>query len=177
MKQLGIIPALLAGLGLSLTAAHAAPGPALPFVGAPTSISAGVFVPSGGEDKRAGGSSQLDVEFRYGLPIPNPIPVTRTVIGLGVQTGAKSGKHATVVPITATQDFSLTGGSLNAPGTVYGGVGAGAYVQNLSGISSAVRLGVHGELGVNVTGNLFVNARYQFVTHSNGLAVTAGLRF
>ncbi len=171
-----IIPALLAGLALTQSA-QAAPGPNLPIVGAPTSISAGVFVPSGGDDKRAGGSSQLDVEFRYGLPIPNPIPVTRTVIGLGVQTGAKSGKHATVVPITATQDFSLSGGSLNAPGTIYGGVGAGAYIQNLSGISSAVRLGVHGELGVNITGNLFLNARYQFVTHSNGLAVTAGLRF
>lgn len=171
-----IIPALLAGLGVTV-AAHAAPGPNLPVVGAPTSISAGVFLPSGGDDKNAGGSSQLDVEFRYGLPIPNPIPVTRTVIGLGVQTGAKSGKHATVIPITATQDFSLTGGSLNAPGAVYAGVGAGAYIQNLSGISSAVRLGVHGELGLNITSSLFVNARYQFVTHSNGLAVTAGLRF
>ena len=175
-RNLFIIPALLAGLAIAQSA-HAAPGPNLPVVGAPTSISAGIFVPSDGSDKRAGGSSQLDVEFRYGLPIPNPIPVTRTVIGLGIETGAKSGKHSTVVPITATQDFSLTGGSLNAPDTVYGGVGAGAYIQNLSGISSAVRIGLHGELGVNVTSNLFVNARYQFVTHSNGLAVTAGLRF
>ena len=171
------LPALLAGLFLTATAAHAAPGPNLPVVGAPTSIAAGIFVPSGGDSKKAGGSSQLDVEFRYGLPVPNPLPTTRTVLGLGIQTGAKSGKHATVVPITATQQFSINGNSLNAPGAVYVGVGAGAYIQNLSGISSAVRLGVHGEVGANVTRAVFLNARYQAVSHSNGLSVTAGLRF
>lgn len=169
-----IVAGLLAGL---TAAAQAAPGPNLPVVGAPTSISAGVFLPSDGSAKQAGGSSQLDVEFRYGLPIPNPIPVTRTVIGLGVQTGAKSGRHSTVVPITVTQDFSLTGGSLNAPGAVYAGIGAGAFIQNLSGLSSAVRIGFLGELGLNITSGIFVNARYQAVTHSNGLALTAGLRF
>ena len=174
--HLCLLPTVLAGIALG-TAAQAAPGPNLPVVGAPTSLEAGVFLPSGGDAKRAGGSSPLDIMFRYGLPVPNPLPITRTVIGLGVQTGAKSGKHATVVPITVTQEFSLTGASLNAPGTVYAGLGAGAYIQNLSGVSSAVRIGGQADLGINITSALFLNARYQIVTHSNGLAVTAGLRF
>ncbi len=157
--------------------AAAAPGPSLPVVGAPTSIAAGVFLPSGGNAKDAGGSAQLDVEFRYGLPVPNPIPTTRTIIGLGIQTGAKSGKHATVIPVTIGELFSASGKSLNAPGAVYIGGGAGAYFQNLSGISSALRLGVFGEAGINITSAAYLDARYQFVTHSNGLSVTAGLRF
>ena len=69
--------AAIAALGSITGAAHAAPGPALPLIGGPNAISAGVFIPSSGAAKSAGGATQLDVEFHYGLPLPNPTPSAR----------------------------------------------------------------------------------------------------
>ena len=90
---------------LASTAAYAAPGPALPLIGGPNAISAGVFIPSSGAAKSAGGNTQLDVEFHYGLPIPNPTPL-RVVLGAGVETGSKSGSHSTVIPLTAGLQYA-----------------------------------------------------------------------
>ncbi len=179
MKYLGFIGALtVAALALSPRIATAAPGPALPLIGGPSAISAGVFVPSGGDDKDRGGSTQLALNFRYTVPVPNPLVVpSRTVIDLGVQTGARNGGHSTVIPITIGQLVSANGHSPSAPGAIYVGGGIGAFVINQSGISSATRIGGFAELGYNVTDIIFADARYQFVDHANGLGITVGARF
>ncbi len=64
----------------------------------------------------------MDVEFHYGLPIPNPTPL-RVVLGVGVETGSKSGSHSTVVPVTAGLQVGVGGG-------VYAGGGVGYYFLN-----------------------------------------------
>ncbi|BDI29515.1 hypothetical protein CCAX7_15660 [Capsulimonas corticalis] len=176
-RHLPIVACAAAALGCALPAA-AAPGPALPIVGNPSSISAGVFIPSSGEAKDKGGATQLSVNFRYTLPVPDPIGVpVRTVLDLGVETGAKSGGHSTVIPLTAGVVAGTGGSSPYAPGSFFYGAGAGAYFINQSSISSATRLGGYVELGYSITGPLYVNAKYQFVDHANGAAVNVGLRF
>jgi hypothetical protein len=174
-----IIPAFSAVLTVSaliLKPAAAAPGPTLPVLGGPNSIIGGVFLPSG-DAKRNGGSAQIDVDFRYGLPLPNLIAPTRTVFSLGVETGAHDGNHSTIIPLTVSQVFSLNGGSPFAPGAFYAGVGIGGYLENESGISSSVRVGGIVNAGYNFTDSIFLDAKYQLVEHGNGAVVAVGLRF
>ncbi len=168
----------LAGLGLTAAmAAHAAPGPALPLLGGPNAISAGVFLPSSGAAKTGGGSTQLDVEFHYGLPLPNPTPL-RVVLGVGVETGSKSGGHSTVVPVTAGVQIGLGGG-------VYAGAGAGYYFLNqhrnndiANQLSTSTRFGGYGELGYSLpSGLITVSAKYQAVQRADGVVVAVGLHF
>ena len=177
MKRM--IPALAAALivsTLALRPAVAAPGPSLPILGGPNSIIGGVFLPSG-QAKKAGGDAQIDVDFRYGLPIPNLVAPLRTVISLGVETGAHNGEHSTIVPLTVSEIFSLNGGSPFAPGAFYVGGGIGGFLENQSGVSSAVRVGGLLNAGYNFTDSIFLDAKYQFVEHANGLGVGVGLRF
>ncbi len=167
--------ALLSSVALP---AQAAPGPALPIVGGPSAIAAGLFSSTSRDGSHNGGSSQFAGEFRYTVPVPNPLSVpTRTVITLGVQTGAHNGNHSTVIPLTAIQEVSLNGTSPTAAGSVYAGAGPGLYLLNQSGISSALRLGGQAEIGYNITSAVFVDARYQFVDHASGVNVMGGLRF
>ncbi len=168
--------ALVAALG-STAAAYAAPGPALPIIGGPNAISAGVFVPSSGAAKSGGGSTQLDVEFHYGLPIPNPTPL-RIVLGVGVETGSKSGGHSTIVPVTAGGQIALGGG-------VYAGAGVGYYFLNqhrnssfTDQLSTSTRFGGYGELGYALPGGLVtVSAKYQAVQRGDGAVFAVGLHF
>ena len=158
-------------------AAHAAPGPALPILGSPNTITAGVFVPSSGAAKSAGGSTQFDVEFHYGLPIPNPTPL-RVVFGVGVETGSKSGGHSTIVPVTA-------GGQIGLGGGVYAGAGVGYYFLNqhrnssfTDQLSTSTRFGGYGELGYALPGGLItVSAKYQAVQRGDGAVLAVGLHF
>ncbi len=160
--------------------ASAAPGPPLPVIGGPTGISAGVFVPNG-DAARAGGSEQFALDFRYGVPLPNPTPLV-PVISLGVETGSRAGSHSTVVPLTAGLLVGLNGISPNAGGSVFAGGGVGIYFLNQhrnSGneLGASTRGGAYGELGYNITHLVFVDAKYQFVDHADGLMATVGLRF
>ena len=156
---------------------QAAPGPALPLLGGPNAITAGVFLPSSGAAKSAGGSTQLDVEFHYGLPVPNPTPL-RVVLGVGVETGSKSGSHSTVVPVTA-------GGQIGLGGGVYAGLGVGYYFLNQhrnstfsDQLSTSTRFGGYGELGYTLpTGLLTVSAKYQAVQRADGVVLAVGLHF
>ena len=133
--------------------------------------------PSSGAAKSAGGSTQLDVEFHYGLPIPNPTPL-RAIFGVGVETGSKSGSHSTVVPVTAGAQIGLGAG-------VYVGGGVGYYFLNqhrndsgLDQLSTSTRFGGYGELGYSLPGGLLtVSAKYQAVERADGFIVSAGLHF
>ena len=174
MTKLWALGALLGTLG-AITTAQAAPGPAIPLLGGPNSVSAGVFVPSGG-DAKVGGNTQFAVEFRYGLPIPLPT-ATRTVIALGVETGSKNGSHSTVIPVSIGQIASVGYG-------FYAGGGVGYYFINqhrnsntLDTLKTTHQAGAYGEVGYSLADTIFVNAKYQFVSHANGLMVTAGLHF
>ena len=177
LRLTGALAALTSTLSLCAGAAHAAPGPALPILGSPNALTAGVFIPSSGAAKSAGGSTQLDVEFHYGLPLPNPTPL-RVVLGVGVETGSKSGSHSTVVPLTAGLQFGLGGG-------LYVGGGAGYYFLNqhqngniLDQLSTTQKVGGYGELGYSLPGGLLtVSAKYQAVQRADGFVVSAGLHF
>ena len=177
LRRTGAFAALSTTLGLIGSAAHAAPGPDLPILGSPNAITAGVFIPSSGAAKSAGGATQLDVEFHYGLPIPNPTPL-RVVLGAGVETGSKSGSHSTVVPVTAGLQAGVGGG-------VYVGGGIGYYFLNqhrnsniLDQLSTTQKVGGYGELGYSLPGGLLtVSAKYQAVQRADGFVVTAGLHF
>ena len=174
------LTAVLGGAAIlaSVLPAAAAPGPGLPIVGNPTSISAGVFIPSSGDASDKGGSTQLSLNFRYTLPVPDPIGVpVRTVIDLGLETGSKSGGHSTVIPLTVGVVAGTGGSSPYTAGSFFYGGGAGVYFENQSGLSSAARLGAYAELGYSITGPLYVNAKYQFVDHAEGATVNVGLRF
>lgn len=179
MKATHIAPLALAALAGAVVAGPAlsAPGPSLPIVGSPNSIVAGVFLPNDSAARRAGGSSQVDVSFRYGLPVPNLIAPTRTVLGLGVQIGARGGGHSTIIPLTVSQVFSTNGASPFSTGTVYVGAGLGLYVLNQSGIKTTARIGGQGLVGYNVTDAVFLEGKYQFVQDGNGGTLAAGLRF
>lgn len=162
---------------LGSTAAYAAPGPALPIIGGPNAITAGVFIPSSGAAKSAGGNTQLDVEFHYGLPLPNPTPL-RVVLGVGVETGSKSGSHSTVVPVTAGLQVGVGGG-------VYAGAGVGYYFLNqhrnssfADQLSTSTRFGGYGELGYALPDGLVtVSAKYQAVSRADGVVLAVGLHF
>ena len=170
-------PAAVAGLlGALAPAARAQLGPSLPLIGAPNAITAGVFIPSSGAAKSAGGNTQLDVEFHYGLPVPNPTPL-RVVLGVGVETGSKSGSHSTVVPVTAAGQIGLGGG-------VYAGAGVGYYFLNqrrntgLDRLGTTSKVGGYGELGYARPGGLVtLSAKYQAVQRADGVVLTAGLHF
>ena len=169
---------VLAGVSLTAaTSASAAPGPALPILGSPNTITAGVFLPSSGAAKSAGGSTQLDIEFHYGLPIPNPTPL-KAVFSIGVETGSKSGGHSTIIPVTVGAQVSLGGG-------VYAGAGVGYYFLNqhrndtfTDQLSTSTRFGGYGELGYSLpTGLISVSAKYQAVQRADGVIVAVGLHF
>jgi hypothetical protein len=175
-NQLSALGALTLTFGLA-AAAQAAPGPALPILGSPNAITAGVFIPSSGAAKLAGGTTQLDLEFHYGLPIPNPTPL-RAVFSVGVETGSKSGSHSTVVPVTA-------GGQIGLGAGVYAGAGVGYYFLNqhqnsntLDQLGTSTRIGGYGELGYSLPGGLLtISAKYQAVQRADGVVLSAGLHF
>ena len=175
------LAALVTSLALAAPAA-AAPGPPLPVLGSPTGLSAGAFFPTSGAAK-AGGSTQLDIEFRYAIPLPNPTPLL-PVVGLGVETGSRSGNRSTVVPLTAGLLVGLNGLSPNAGGSIFAGGGVGVYFLNhhrsgsgLNQLGTSTRFGGYGELGYNLTGLVFVDAKYQIVDRANGVSASVGLRF
>lgn len=155
-----------------------AQGPSLPLVGSPSSITAGVFLPSSSDAKNAGGSTQFDVNFNYTLPVPNVTSVSsRTILGLGVEAGSKSGKHETIVPITIGQIYSLSGGGVTQAGQTYAGAGLGVYVLNQSGLATSGKIGGYVQLGYNINDTTFVDAKYQGVKSANGFTANVGFRF
>ena len=162
---------------ISVRPAAAAPGPVIPGVGGPSAITAGIYLPNDSNTKDGGGSTQFSGEFRYTLPVPNPLDVpARTVASLGVEFGTSSGKHSTIVPLTVGEVISSKGSPVGA-GNFFYGAGLGAYFLNRSGFSTATRFGGYGELGYNFTSALFLDAKYQIVQHADGLNLNVGLRF
>jgi len=124
------------------------------------------------------GATQLAGEFRYQLPVPNPLDVpARTVATLGIETGARHGNHSTIIPVTIGEMVGLSHTSPNAAGTAYAGAGVGVYFENQSGISTAARIGGYAVIGYNINGMTYVDAKYQFVDHGDGPLVQVGLRF
>src|SRR5690348_9864096 len=83
--------ALAAGLS---TAANAA-GPVIPGLGGPTALAVGAYWPQSDDAKDAGGSTQIQADIRYHLPVRNnPLTVpANTIIAAGVQAGSKGGSH------------------------------------------------------------------------------------
>lgn len=165
------------GIGAALASApvHAQ---TLPIVGGPTSLQVGGFFPNSSDAKDRGGSTQLNADLRYHLPVPlQSATPSETFFDLGVQTGAKDGKHSTVIPLTVGELVGLSGQSPDAAGAAYAGAGVGVYFLNQSGLSTAARIGGFGELGYNINSRLFVDARYQFVDHADGPSANIGFRF
>ena len=179
MTKIGMVMSVVALGALTLGGrAGAAPGPVIPLVGAPSGLSAGVFIPSDGSTKDKGGSSELAINFQYGLPLIGSLgPLSHTVIGLGVETGSKGGSHSTVIPLTISQMFGANNASPTAAGNFYYGGGVGLYFLNQSSVSVATRIGAQLEAGYNVTSALYADAKYQFVDHANGFVVSVGGRF
>jgi len=173
------VAALVAAAALVLAVtAQAAPGPAIPGIGGPSSISVGGYFPNSADASDRGGATQLAGEFRYQLPVPNPLDVpARTVATLGIETGARHGNHSTIIPVTIGEMVGLSHTSPNAAGTAYAGAGVGVYFENQSGISTAARIGGYAVIGYNINGMTYVDAKYQFVDHGDGPLVQVGLRF
>ncbi len=168
---------VVGALGMTAPSANAQ-GPSLPGLGGPSSLSVGAFFPNSHDAKDRGGSTQISADFRYHVPVPNPLDVpARTVVDLGVQTGAKDGKHSTIIPITIGEVVGTSKQSPLSAGSVYVGAGVGAYILNQSGISTATRLGGYVNAGYNVNASTFIDAKYQFVDHGSGPAVNVGFRF
>jgi hypothetical protein len=173
----GALATLIVSLGTSTVQAQA-PGPVLPVLGAPSTVSLGLFIPSGSDAKTKGGASQFQANFTYGLPLIGSLgPLSHTVIGLGIETGSKGGAHSTVIPLTVSQLFGVNGQSPTASGSFYYGVGAGLYFLNQSNISVATRIGAQLQGGYNITSVLFADAKYQFVDHADGFLFSIGGRF
>ncbi len=176
-RTVGALGVLTMALGAPAARAQA-PGPVVPLLGAPSALSVGLFVPSGSDAKAKGGASQFAANFQYGLPLIGSLgPLSHTVIGLGIQTGSKSGAHSTVIPLTVSQLFGANGQSPTAAGNFYYGIGAGLYFINQSGISVASRIGGQVQFGYNITSGLFADAKYQFVDHADGFIFSVGGRF
>lgn len=177
------IPVVAGGLAIALTVALStsarADGPAIPGLGGPTSLSVGGFWPSSGDAKDSGGSTQIDANLRYHIPVKdNPLTVpARTFLNVGVEAGAKDGNHNTIIPITVGEELGLDNKSPLASGNGYVGAGVGAYIMNQSGLSTATRLGGFVNAGYNFTSQVFAEADYQWVNHGNGALVNVGFRF
>jgi hypothetical protein len=149
----------------------------LPLVGNPTAISGGVFLPSSGDSKKSGGSSQLYVNLQYGFPINVPMTPTRTVVSLEGEFGTHGGHHSNIVPLTIGEYFGGSGKSPFAANNFFGGIGIGVYFENIGGFSSSAQIGGYGTIGYNVGSALFIAAKYQVVKAANGPIISAGVRF
>ena len=100
------------------------------------------------------------------------------MLGVGVETGSKSGSHSTVVPVTAGLQVGVGGG-------VYAGAGVGYYFLNqhrnnslTDQLSTSTRVGGYAELGYALPGGLAtISAKYQAVQRADGVIVSVGLHF
>ena len=176
------IPAVVGGVAIALTSGLArsanAADPKIPGLGGPTAVSVGAYWPKDDDAKR-GGSTQIDGDLRYHVPVKdNPITVPHsTVLSVGVQAGSKGGRHNTIIPITIGEELGLNNKSPLATGNGYVGAGVGAYIINQSGISTAARLGGYVSAGYNFSPAVFGEAKYQFVDHGSGPLLNVGYRF
>jgi hypothetical protein len=156
------------------TAAHSQ---SLPLVGSPNGVSVGLFLPSSGDAKNAGGSSQLYVDFQYGFPVSVPFTPTRTVVNLAGEFGTNSGHHSYIVPLTIGEYIGADGKSPFAARNFYAGVGAGIYFESIGSFSSSGQLGGYATVGYNIGLGFFVQAKYQIVKSADGPIISAGARF
>ena len=149
----------------------------LPLVGNPTALSAGLYLPSSSDAKNAGGSSQLYLNLQYGFPVSVPLTPTRTVVGLEGEFGTHSGHHSNIVPITIGEYLGAGGKSPFAAHNVFGGIGAGIYLENIGSFSSSGQVGGYATVGYNIGLGFFVAAKYQVVKSADGMILSAGTRF
>jgi hypothetical protein len=149
----------------------------VPIVGNPNTITAGAFFPSGGAAQKYGGSSQLYVEARYGLPVDIPLSPTRTVVSVAAEFGNSNGGRSLIIPVTIGEYASLSGKSPFSPNTAYAGAGLGVYIENSDVFSTTTRIGGYGTIGYNLGLGFFVDAKYQVVEHGNGTLLGVGFRF
>jgi hypothetical protein len=168
---------MIAVAALTLSFVHAASAQSLPLVGSPSAISVGAFFPSSGASANEGGSSQLDVDLRYGFPVSVPMTPTRTVVSVAGEFGNKSGGHSDIIPITIGEYLGAGNKSPFAVQNFYAGVGLGAYFESITTKSSTASLGGYGTVGYNIALGFFVDAKYQIANNANGLTVEGGYRF
>ena len=167
-----VVAILLAFAGT--TGAHAQ---SLPLIGGPNAASIGLFLPSSGDTNHDGGSSQLYLNLQYGFPVNVPFTPTRTVVNLEGEFGNNNGHHSNIVPLTIGEYVGSGGRSPFASHNVYGGVGAGVYLESIGSSSSTGQIGGYALVGYNVAFNIFVQAKYQFVKSADGPIVSVGARF
>lgn len=172
------MPALVCGFAVALVAGTTSAAHAQ-GIGGPTSLSVGGFWPSSGQAKYDGGTTQIDADLRWHVPVhDNPITMpARTVLDVGVEAGADHGNHDTIVPVTIGEDLGLNNKSPLAPNNAYVGVGVGAYFENMSGLSSQARLGGYVSVGYNFTHAVFLEGKYQWAQDADGPMLNVGYRF
>ena len=142
-----------------------------------TALSLGVLLPSDSDTRHRTGSALLLGELRYALPA-SASAVSRTVLSGTAATSNRAYEGSTIVSGTVGQVFSLRSGqSPLSPQAVYVGVGAGIYGMDLRFVHAFARFGGYGEIGYNVTSNVFANAQYRLVDRGNGAALSLGVRF
>ena len=168
------IARLTGALVAAAISAGAASAQSLPLVGPPNGIAVGDFVPSSSSAK-AGGSSQLSAELRYGLP-GVPLTPTRTVITAGYQGGSKDGYTSTIIPLTITEYFGTGNFSPFKASQPYVGAGTGVYFINQTGKSNKTAIGGSLVAGYNFS-IIFAEAQYQYVPNGNGFVFSLGARF
>lgn len=162
----GALVALVAAASLLASCRSAS---AQTFLGPPSGISAGVFIPSDGKAKQ-GGNTQFNADLRYsftGIPMVN----SRTLVDLGYEGGSDNG-HSTIVPLTIGEYF----GSGKVGSSPYIGGGIGGYYMDQSGESATGRFGGYVAAGWRWTA-LFVEAKYQIVHQGDGLLLNVGVQF
>ncbi len=160
-------------LALCLAACLPAAAQTLPA----TALSLGVLLPSDSDTRHRTGSALLMGELRYALPA-SASATARTVLSGTAATSNRAYEGSTIVSGTVGEVFSLRSGqSPLSPQAVYIGAGAGIYGMDLRFVHAFARVGGYGEIGYNVTRNVFANAQYRFADRGDGASLTLGVRF
>jgi len=147
------------------------------LVGNTSAVSVGDFFADSGAAKKYGGDSQLYISYQYTVPVNVPFTATKTIVAAEFETGTGNGGHSNVVPITIGEFLGGDGKSPYALHNYYGGVGIGAYIENIGHSSSTVRAGGYAAVGYNFAHDFYVQAKYQIVESANGPILSAGVRF
>jgi len=160
-------------LALALTVCRPALAESVP----PTAISLGVLLPTDSDTRHRTGSAMLMGEVRYALPAL-ATATARTVLSGTAATSNRAYEGNTIVSGTVGEVFSLTSGqSPLAAQSVYVGAGAGIYGMDLRFVHAFARVGGYGEIGYNVSSELFANAQYRIVDRGDAASLTLGVRF
>jgi hypothetical protein len=144
----------------------------------PLRIKLGVLRPSG-SDTRALGGSQIPGGL---VDLSSTHSETARTLTVGYFTGSSAGKTFRVAPLLVTK---TSGGSSSGTSSMTGfftSEGYGAYFVDAAGSGFKARFGGYMGAGLRLTGGLFVEAQYHYVSGSvngaspNGIALFIGRR-